>query len=248
MPLTMPFFRAFRHGGMLVILVEQSEVVIDVLALAIHALQPVLDDDRDLVAEGGVIGDAVGNGGREDMAVAVLVLQALAVERGAARGAAEQEAARAHVARRPGEVVHALEPEHRIIDVERDHRRVGIGIGRRRRDPRRHGAGFVDAFLQHLARAVLLVIGELVGVLRAVELADLREDAILPEHALHAEGAALVRHDRHDALADILVAQQMVQHAHEGHGGGDFAAFGGFELRFERRQGRDDQRLALAAA
>ena len=167
------------------------------------------------------------------MAVAVLVLQALAVERGAAGGAAEQEATGAHVARRPGEVVGALEAEHRIIDVERDHRRVGIGIGGRRRDPRGHGPGLVDALLQHLARAVLLVIGELVGVLRAVELADLREDAVLPEHALHAEGAALVRHDRHDALADILVAQQRVEHAHEGHGGGDLAAFGRLELALE---------------
>jgi hypothetical protein len=35
--------------------------------------------------------------------MAVLVLQALAVERGAPGGAAEQEAARAHVAGLPGE-------------------------------------------------------------------------------------------------------------------------------------------------
>ena len=56
------------------------------------------------------------------MAVAVLVLQAFAVERGAPGGAAEQEAARAHVARRPGEIADALEAEHRIEDVERDHR------------------------------------------------------------------------------------------------------------------------------
>ena len=39
---------------------------------------------------------------------AVLVLQAFAVERGAARGAAQQEAARLHVARRPGQVANAL--------------------------------------------------------------------------------------------------------------------------------------------
>ena len=60
----------------------------------------------------------------EEVAVAVLVLQALAVERGAAGGAAHQEAARAHVARRPGEVADALKAEHRVVDVERDHRRV----------------------------------------------------------------------------------------------------------------------------
>ena len=163
--------------------------------------------------------------GASRVAVAVLVLQALAVERGAPGSAAEQEAARAHVARRPGEIADALEAEHRIIDVEGDHRRVGSGIGRRRRDPRGHRAGLVDAFLQHLPLAVLAIIHQLIGVLRAVKLADLAEDADLPEHALHAEGAALVGHDRHDALADILVAQQRREDAHERHGGGDLAAF-----------------------
>jgi hypothetical protein len=54
--------------------------------------------------------------------VAVLVLQAFAVERGAAGGAAEQEAARLHVAGRPGQVADALEAEHRVVDVERHHR------------------------------------------------------------------------------------------------------------------------------
>ena len=68
-----------------------------------------------------------------------------------------QEAARAHVARRPGEIADALEAEHRIVDVERDHRHVRRRIGRRRRDPGGHGAGLVDAFLQHLAGLVLLV-------------------------------------------------------------------------------------------
>ncbi len=138
----------------------------------------------------------------------VLVLQPFAVERGAAGGAADEEAARAHVARRPGEIADALEAEHRIVDVERDHRHVRRRVGRRRRDPGGHRARLVDAFLEHLARLVLLVVHELVGVLRPVELADLAEDAELAEHALHAEGAAFVGHDRHDALADGLVAQE----------------------------------------
>ena len=44
-----------------------------------------------------------------------------------------------------------------------------------------------------------------------------RVDADLPEQRLHAEGARLVRHDRHDQLADLLVAQQLRQHPHEHH-------------------------------
>ena len=41
--------------------------------------------------------------------------------------------------------------------------------------------------------------------------------------AVHAEGARLVRDDRHDALADVLVLEQLREDAHEGHGGRDFA-------------------------
>jgi hypothetical protein len=63
------------------------------------------------------------------MAVAVLVLQALAVQRGAPGGAADQEAARLHVAGGPGQVADALEAEHRVVDVERDHRPAVVGVG-----------------------------------------------------------------------------------------------------------------------
>ena len=53
--------------------------------------------------------------------MAVLVLQALAGQRGAPGGGAEQEAARLDVAGRPDEVADALEAEHRVVDVERHH-------------------------------------------------------------------------------------------------------------------------------
>ncbi len=55
------------------------------------------------------------------MAVAVLVLQALAGQRGAPGGAADQEAAGLHVAGGPGQVADALEAEHGVEDVEGDH-------------------------------------------------------------------------------------------------------------------------------
>jgi hypothetical protein len=54
--------------------------------------------------------------------VAVLVLEALAGQRRAPGGRAEQEPAAALVAERPDLVADALEAEHRIEDVERDHR------------------------------------------------------------------------------------------------------------------------------
>ena len=84
-PLQDPVGRALRHGRLRVVLVEERQVVVDVLLLGVHAPQPVLDDHRHLVAEGRVEGAAVGDHRGEDVAVAVLVLQPLAVERGAAR-------------------------------------------------------------------------------------------------------------------------------------------------------------------
>src|ERR1041385_6828446 len=42
-------------------------------------------------------------------------------------------------------------------------------------------------------------------------------DPALTEQRLHAEGARLVGNDRHDQLANLLVAQHLRQHPHERH-------------------------------
>jgi hypothetical protein len=55
-------------------------------------------------------------------------------------------------------------------------------------------------------RLVLAVVHQLLGVLRLVELTVRRVDAVLPEHAFHAERARLVGDDRHDPLADLFIA------------------------------------------
>ncbi|KAG1078078.1 hypothetical protein G6F40_016867 [Rhizopus arrhizus] len=75
----------------------------------------MLDDHGQLMAERRVVGHAVRDGGRQDVAMAVFVLQAFAVQRRAAGGAAQEEAARLHVARSPSQVADALEPEHRVL-------------------------------------------------------------------------------------------------------------------------------------
>ena len=54
-------------------------------------------------------------------AVAVLVLQPFAGQRGPARRAAAQEALAARVGERPDQVAHPLESEHRVVDEERNH-------------------------------------------------------------------------------------------------------------------------------
>ena len=177
------------------------------------------------------------------MAVTVLVLQPLAVERGAAGRPAEQEAAGPRVPGRPDQVHDPLEAEHRVEDVERDHRDVAGAVGGRGGDPRRHRAGLVDALLQHLAVRRLAVVHQLVGVLGLVELTGLAEDAELAEHALHPERSGLVRHDRHHVRADGLVAQQGVQDPDERHGGGDLPARRAAQLAAERAELGHRQRL-----
>ena len=135
--------------------------------------------------------------------MAVLVLQPLAGQRRAPGRAADQEAVGLHVAGGPDEVADALEAEHRVEDVEGNHVHAVIGVAGAGGQPGAEGAGLVDALLQDLALLVLAVVAELVGILRAVELADRGVDADLPEHALHAEGARLVGDDRHDVAADV---------------------------------------------
>ena len=80
-----------------------------------------MQDHAHFMGEGRVVTDAVGNGAGHDVAVAVFVLQTFAVERGAPGSATQQEAARLHVAGRPGQVTDALEAEHRVVHVERHH-------------------------------------------------------------------------------------------------------------------------------
>ena len=77
---------------------------------------------------------------RQHQAVAVLVLQAFAGQRGAAGGAAQQEALPRASANGPDEVAHALESEHRIVDEERNHLDPVVGVGRAGRRERRHRA------------------------------------------------------------------------------------------------------------
>src|SRR5215216_2233473 len=239
---------ALGHGRVLVVLVHHGQVVEDVLLVGVHPPQAVLDDDGQLVGEGRVVGDAVGDHRGHDVAVAVLVLEALAVQGGAAGGAADQEPPGPAVPGGPGQVADALEAEHRVVDVERDHRAVAVAVGGRGRDPGRHRPRLVDALLEQLPGPVLLVEHQLVGVLGLVELAQLGPDPELAEHALHAEGARLVGHDRDHPLADLLVAQQGVEDPHERHRGRDLPVPGSGQLGAERRQLGHGQRGRPLAA
>ncbi|VDM17782.1 unnamed protein product, partial [Wuchereria bancrofti] len=237
-----------RHGRLLVRLVHHGDVVEDVLLLFGHLANAFADDHGELVAIGRVVGAAVGDGRCQHVAVTVFVLQAFTVEGGTAGGAADQETTGAAVASGPGQVADTLEAEHRVEDVERQHRLVVVGVRGTGGDEGAHGAGFVDAFLEDLTLLVLLVEHHLVFIDRLVQLADRGVDAELTEHAFHTEGTGLVRDDRDDALAEFLVLDQLREDAHEGHGGGDFAVARAVEDGLEGIQRRGGDAEALLPA
>src|SRR5262245_2248154 len=81
-------FSALRHCGVGIVLVHQRDVVVDVLLVLEHASQSILDDDCNLVSIGRIVRNAVGNGGGEQVTVAILVLQSFAVEGGSTGGTA----------------------------------------------------------------------------------------------------------------------------------------------------------------
>src|SRR5882762_6521035 len=113
-------FHIARHGRHGVRLVHQGDVVKNVLAIFVHAANAILNDDGDFVGERGIVSEQIGNGQREHVTVAVLVLQAFAGKRGASGGATEEEASRPHIGSGPDEIGDALKAEHRIINEERN--------------------------------------------------------------------------------------------------------------------------------
>ncbi len=205
------------HGRRLVLLVHERDVVEDALAFPVHPPDAVLDDHRDLVSEGRVVGNQIRHGHRQQVAVPVLMLQPFARQRRAARGAAEQEPARPRIGGRPDEVADPLHAEHRVVDEERNDVDAVGRVGGARRDERRDRPGLGDPFFEDLPLGGFLVVQQRVHVDRLVQLADVGVDANLPEERLHAERARLVRDDRDDQLANLLVAQQLRQHPHERH-------------------------------
>ena len=129
-----------RLGRLHVRLVVDGEVVEDrpPASLAVHPAQAVPDDvRRSRSRTPGRRRRTAGLVDASSVRVAVLVLQALAVERRAAGGGAEHEAAGHLVGGRPERVAGPLEPEHRVEDVDRDHRLAVRRVRRADRGERR---------------------------------------------------------------------------------------------------------------
>ena len=227
-----------------VVLVEERDVEQDVLAALVHAAQAVLDDRGQLVGERRIVGDAVGHGRREQHAVAVLVLQAFAVQRRAARRGTEHEAASAGVAEAPDLVHGPLEAEHGVEDVERDRGRAVRGVAGARGGERRHRAGLGDALFEHLAVVLLGVRQHQLGIDRIVLLAARLVDTDLAEQHFEAERARLVGDDRHHELAVVGIADHVAQQLAEHHRRRHLLRVAGARVELGERLGiRGRQRL-----
>jgi len=124
---------------------------------------------------------------------------------------------RALVGGGPDRVAHALEAEHRVVDVEGQHRHAVRAVAGGRGRPAGQRAGLADTLLEDLAVQGLAVAQHRADVLGLVALAGAGVDAHLLEQVGHAEGARLVGDDGHHARAERGVLQQRAQQAHEGH-------------------------------
>ena len=141
---------------------SQSDVVETILLLLAHLFQAMLEDYRQLIAIGRVIGKAIWNEVSHDMAMAILVLQALTIQRSTPRGRAQQEAPCLGITSRPDKVHHALETKHRVENIERHHRVIMVAIRCRTGHPCGERTSLINAFLQDLALFVLFVKHDLV--------------------------------------------------------------------------------------
>ena len=213
------FLHAGRHFGHSVGFILDGQVVDRRLAFLIQLLQPIHHNHGGLISEGRIVRPHGGKGDCIEQAVAVLVLQALAVEGRAAGRSADHETFGPHVGGGPNQITDTLKAEHRIVDEERNHVDAVLAIGCAGGDERRHRPGLGDALLQNLPVLCLFVVQQQIGVDRLVQLAGMRVNADLPEHALHAERARFIRDDRNDVLADFLVAAQLRQEPHQAHRG-----------------------------
>ncbi|MNH85940.1 hypothetical protein D3C73_383920 [compost metagenome] len=218
---------AVRKVGLRVFFVHQGDVVELVHLTFQHLTHAVIENHREFTGERRVVGAAVGDHRRHQVAVAVLMLQPFPTQCRAPCRSPEQKASGPLIRRRPDQVADALEAEHRVIDVERQHRQAMHRVTGRRGHPGTDRPGLADALFQNLAVERFPIAENRTDVFRLIALADAGINPDLLEQAGHAERPRFIRYDRHDARPQLFVPQQTTEHAHERHGGGHFLAFGG---------------------
>ena len=117
----------------------------------------MIEDDGELAGKGRIVCFAVGNGGGNQMARAILVLQAFAPQRSSSGCRAEQEPAGALVGCSPNQIAYALKTKDRIIDIDGQQRQTMGAVRGGGSNPRRERAGFCDALFEQLPVAAFAI-------------------------------------------------------------------------------------------
>ena len=185
---------------------------------AIHALKSGLHNVGDLVGVGGVIRDDCVVGRCQQRRVTIGVLKAFTGQGGATRGGAHDEAPRHLVTGSPHGIARALETKHRIEDIDRNHRFAKGGVAGTDRREGSKGSSLVDSGVQNLALGAFLVSQEQLAVDRCVSLAVRVIDLGGREVGIHSKGSSLIRNDRDQAVAKVLVLQEVFKQPGKGHG------------------------------
>ncbi|ELU61148.1 hypothetical protein PCS70012_02317 [Streptococcus pneumoniae PCS70012] len=148
------------------------------------------------------------------------MLQALTGQGGTPGGGADHEPAGHLIGCCPELIPGALEPEHGVEDVHRDHGFTVGGVGGARGGERSGSPGLVDPRVQdHTLGGFLVrehqfaVHGE---VVLPVGVIDLRGR----EEGVHPKRPGLVRDDGYDAVPEVLLPHQVFEDPHERHGRG----------------------------
>ena len=144
------------------------------------------------------------------------MLQSFTAQCGASSGGSNEKATSALIGRRPNQVTDPLKAEHRVVNVERQHRHAMHAVRRRGGDPRGQRARLGDALLQQLTVASLAVKKHRTGVFGFVELAQRRIDADLPKQVGHAKSTRLVRDNGHDTRSERLIFEQVAKQPNRG--------------------------------
>ena len=180
--------------------------------------------------------------------MAIHVLQTFTGQGSAASSSAEEEAAGHLVSGSPHGVTGALETEHRVEDVQRNHRLAVSGVGGTSCDELGHGTGLVDALVHDLAVDCLTVGQHEVMVDRGVVLAVAVVNLQRREPGVHTEGTCLIRDDRNEALAQFLIPHEFLEGTNHSHGRSNLLLAGILTHDLQIVHARDGQRLVGRAA
>src|SRR5262245_59571596 len=103
---------------MRIVLIDYGQVVEDIFPAFVHSMEPVLNDNGKLKREGRIVSLEIRDRVGEQMAMPILVLEALARQCCPASRSANEKPFGAAVCCGPDKVADALETEHGIEDKE----------------------------------------------------------------------------------------------------------------------------------